>query len=289
VYGGPDNRTEHPSYNGMWVNKWVTINNTLDYMMDSHWVSQFPGWWQTLLANRNHRDNTLMNDGWVNLLRNPNFVRATDPEALLVRGRVDVSGKAMFDPFLRLPQAMLDLEPGVTGAYTLRLLDAGGKVLEEMGFDLSFWQPDPYGGPVSEIPFAYRVEWVKGTQRVELRLGDKLLAARDVTPNAPALSLQTPGGGAYRAGSPVPVRWTAGDQDGDTLSFTISLSEDDGQTWQPIALDLAGGSFDLPTAGLPAGQAYRVKVRASDGVNTTEAISNPFALSAPTYLPLVRK
>jgi hypothetical protein len=289
MYGGPDNRTEHPSGNGMWVNKWVTINNALDYMMDSHWISQFPGYWQTLTANRNHRTNVLLNDGWVNLLRNPNFVRATDPAALLVRGRVDVSGTAAFDPFLRLPEAMLDLEPGDTGAYTLRLLDAGGKVLEEMGFDASFWQPDPYGGAVAEIPFAYRVLWVEGTRRVELRLGDKLLAARDVTANAPTLSLQTPAGGAHPIGIPLAVRWTAGDQDGDTLSFAVSLSNDNGQTWQPVALDVTGTGFDLPTAGLPAGSAYRVKVRASDGINTTEAMTAAFALNAPTYLPSVRR
>ena len=117
----------------------------------------------------------------------------------------------------------------------------------------------------------------------------ELLASRDVTANAPTLSLQMPDGETYRAGTPVPVTWTAGDLDGDALTFAISLSSDNGETWLPLALDVTGDGFELSTDDLPAGDAYRVKVRASDGINTTEAISaRSFTLHAVVYLPLIR-
>ena len=76
----------------------------------------------------------------MNLTNSAAFLRATDPEALLVSGSVTAAGAATFQPFLRLPEATLDLEPGSKGAYELRLVDAGGKMLSTAGFDLSFRQ-----------------------------------------------------------------------------------------------------------------------------------------------------
>ena len=271
----------------MWVNNWVPISTAVNSFMDSHWTSTFPYWWQTLLGRYQHRTSTTLADGWVNLTHSANFLRATDPEALLVSGSVTAEGTATFQPFLRLPEALLDLEPGSKGVYELRLVDAWGKQLSTAGFDLSFVQPDPFGGPVNESYFVYRIEWVAGTQAIELWSGGKQLARRTVSVNAPKLALDSPQGGNHR--SSMHVSWTALDDDGDALTFALSVSPDGGETWNPLALDLTGDSYELSLANMPSGSNYQLKLRATDGVNTTQVISQPFTVEAPrqVYLPLV--
>ena len=291
TYGAPDNRAEHPAGAGMWVNKWVPITSQINSFMDSAWstVQTFPYFWQTLVGRYDHANtpHSIMNDGWVNITNSATFRRATDPEALLVSGSVTAAGAATFRPFMRLPEANLDLEPGSTGTYELRLVGAGSTVLSRAGFELSFEQPDPYGGPIDEAPFVYRIEWVTGTQAVELWSGGERLAQRLVSANAPELALQSPQGGKHR--SSVHVSWTASDDDGDALTFALSVSSDGGQTWGAVALDLTGNSYELSLDGVPAGANYRLKLRATDGVNTTQVISQPFTVEVeqPVYLPLV--
>ncbi len=289
VYGAPDNRTEHPAGAGMWVNKWVRVTSDLNSFMDSHWpaANTFPFFWQTLVGRYSHVTGSILNDGWVNLTNSARFRRSKDPEALLVSGSVTAGGTATFQPFLRLPEALLDLEPGSTGAYELRLVGAGGAVLSSAGFDLSFEQTDPFGGPVDESPFVYRIEWVAGTQAVELWSGGQQLARRVVSANAPKLTLLSPQGGGHWSG--VHVSWAALDDDGDALTFALSVSSDGGETWNPVALNLTGDSYELSLDSVPPGINYRLKLRATDGVNTTQVISQPFAVTAAVYLPLMRR
>ena len=289
MYGAPDGRTEHPGGPGMWVNNWMPISMEINSFMDSHWTSKFPYWWQTLLGRYQHTTSSVLADGWLNLINSAAFRRATDPEALLVSGSVTAEGTAAFQPFLRLPEALLDLEPGSKGVYELRLVDAGGKQLSTAGFDLSFVQTDPFGGPVNEAYFVYRIEWVAGTQAIELWSGGKQLARQIVSANAPKLALDSPQGGSHR--SSVHVSWTALDDDGDALTFALSVSPDGGATWDPVSLNITGDSYELSLANMPSGSNYQLKLRATDGVNTTQVISQPFTVEAQeqVYLPLVRR
>ena len=86
---------------------------------------------------------------------------------------------------------------------------------------------------MNESDFVYRIEWVAGTQAIELWSGGKQLAQRIVSANAPKLTLDSPQGGSHR--SSVHVSWTALDDDGDALTFALSVSPDGGETWDPLA------------------------------------------------------
>jgi hypothetical protein len=83
------------------------------------------------------------------------------------------------------------------------------------------------------------------------------------------------------------VDWMAQDSDGDTLTYSLLVSQDDGESWLPIAIDLASPGYDLLTDRFDAGQSYRVKVVATDGVNIGEVVSGAFTMRTATYLPLL--
>src|SRR5207249_5568807 len=78
------------------------------------------------------------------------------------------------------------------------------------------------------------------------------------------------------------VAWNASDADGDPLTFGLLYSRDDGATWQVIASGLRASSTTwntLLSGGTAPGSFSRVKVVASDGFNTAEAISNRFSVA----------
>ena len=65
----------------------------------------------------------------------------------------------------------------------------------------------------------------------------------------------------------------AGDADGDRLSYSLAVSGDGGETWQPVATLLETTSHRVPVSGFKEGEAYIVRVLASDGINTGVAVS----------------
>ena len=273
-YWCPDGRTSELrillASDGFWPNRWSREEGKL-YFMDGPTGDN----WMILESMQALGQVTCWDaggvgiNGYVDLLQNPRFRSDVDPAALLVSGSITKDGVATLLPFLVLPEAFLDKAPGSTGNYTFVLKDAAGHVLSRTGFDLVFWQSDPNGGPLNEAHFVLRIEWVEGTRRIELldQTGT-LLASRDVTPGVPVVDVVEPAGGAVTAAKSVTLRWTATDPDGDALVYSLAISDDGGETWQPIAARLEKESYSLPVSAFAEGTTYMLKVLASDGVNT---------------------
>jgi hypothetical protein len=235
-----------------------------------------------------HCHGTIFNDGWFNLLVSDRFLSDVDPEALLVSGTIDISDRVSFDPFVYLPQAALDILPGQAGDYYFVLLDESGNVLSQSGFTVYFYYSDPDGGPVDETPFAYRIEWKEGTRSIELR--DKQgnpLASREVSQNTPKVSLAYPNGGeTWLKGRTYTVQWEASDDDDDLISYCLDISLDGGETWLPMAIDMTDDSYEFDTGAFDEGDNYRFRVRATDGVNTEEDISDDvFSIRMEQVIP----
>jgi hypothetical protein len=289
VYGAPDGRTQSnmPAPEGFWVNRWLPITGR-SYFMDgpsgNNWMILESSVEIGALEGRDPACGMFgaNSDGYLNLLSK--FRSDTDPAALLVSGRINrVASDAVLDPFLRLPEAILDIEPGDAGDYIFFLLNQAGDVISQSGFSPSFYRSDPDGGPLDEIAFAYRIEWKDETAKIELRdRQGRVLAARSVSPSYPTVRLIAPNGGeGWRTGDRHTIRWEASDADGDALTFSLALSADGGETWMPIGIDLEGNRYSVDTSALMEGTSFVVRVRATDGVNTTEDVSDgTFTISA---------
>jgi hypothetical protein len=288
-YWCPDGRTSELrillASDGFWPNRWSREEGKL-YFMDGPTGDN----WMILESMQALGEVTCWDsdgidiNGYADLLLNPRFRNDDDPAALLVSGSITKDGQATLLPFLVLPEAFLDRAPGSTGNYTFVLKDDAGHVLSRTGFDLAFWQSDPNGGPLNEAHFVLRIEWVDGTSRIELldQTGS-LLASRDVTPGAPVVEIADPAGGSVTAAKSVTIRWMASDPDGDDLVYSLALSADGGETWQPVAGRLEKESYPLPVSAFAEGATYLVKVLATDGVNTGSAVSaTPFSVVVGT-------
>lgn len=187
--------------------------------------------------------------------------------------------RAEFAPAYQLSGPAASPDQG-TGSFRLELRDTGGLVLLTRYFEPEMTHgdpPDPEFDPPGRffevLPFAEEVA------RVALLRGDETLAELERSPSAPAVSLTSPGPGERWGSSGAhEIAWEAFDPDEDDLVYLVQYSPDAGRTWTTLASDWPDGSLRVDAAYL-AGSAYaRVRVFATDGLNTGRAESAPFTV-----------
>jgi hypothetical protein len=201
-------------------------------------------------------------------------------EYLFASGIISPSGQtAELDPFyltsqpdskfvIRSYQQELD-SAGSEDTYSLVLENAQGGILYTHSFTVSASTDmnEAPGNPVFGEVLPYTP-----AARVVLKQGATELASRAVSAHSPTVTLLSPNGGESVTDHLV-ISWTASDGDGDELLYTLQYSADDGQTWQAVAQDWTGTSFELDAsdlATLPGSDQARIRVFASDGVNTAQ-------------------
>jgi hypothetical protein len=204
-----------------------------------------------------------------------------DPEVILVSGTLYNDSTAEADNFwYRLPQGIPDLMLGSFGNYSMVLIDQEGQTIGQMGFNATFQCTMDVNGTLVKMdtdsfPFLFSIPYLDGTRKIEIRNStNHVLVYKDISPNAPTATLTFPNGGETVKGGTYAVEWTAFDADGDNLTFTLAYSNDGGDNWIPLAIDLNQTSYSWNTSDLESGTDYIIKVIAIDGVNTGEDTSD---------------
>ena len=123
--------------------------------------------------------------------------------------------------------------------------------------------------------FVEAAPYMTGTNRIELMHKDQSIASRLVSSHAPTVSITSPLPGDVITGTTT-ITWTASDTDGDELSYILSYSGDDGDTWHTLVSNWSETSFDLNTATIAGSDRALLQVIATDGVNTAQATTGPF-------------
>jgi hypothetical protein len=211
--------------------------------------------------------------------------RASDAEPNALVRKLLVSG-LVFTPTLQVelnPFYVLNTTSAAdatSGAdYCLETWNASGVVLDKRCFDLAFVNRETYA-PASVDGFALAIPYPNGTAQIALTRKGTSIASRAVSPHAPTVRLLSPNGGERWAGSGThTVTWTASDLDGDPLHFALAYSTDGGASWIPAGVDLTGTSHPLDVSLLPGGASVLLRISATDGVNTTNDVSDaPFTV-----------
>lgn len=98
-------------------------------------------------------------------------------------------------------------------------------------------------------------------------------ASRNVSAHMPNLTLISPNGG-QRFENLFNISWNASDLDNDTLVYAVLISADNGTTWSTLIFDLNTTFYEVSNAWFNYGTNYKVKVLATDGVNTGSDFSD---------------
>jgi hypothetical protein len=196
---------------------------------------------------------------------------------LTVAGNIAADGSAAGFSSLLRTSSMAETPSQIPGDYSLRLLDAGGATLADNAFTpMLSSEVDDWMNFVETVPFA------AGTRRVQLIANDgSLLVEQVVSANPPVVSnVSLPGASSPLDGT-VTLVWQASDPDGDTLSYDVLYSANEGR-FRLLASGLSSSSYTFDTAELSGGDGV-FQVVASDGVNTAQAdsASLPVVMKAP--------
>jgi hypothetical protein len=169
------------------------------------------------------------------------------------------------------------------GIYTIRLTDAARLVLFERHFNLQTSVPTYLPGTraATDVILTYSfyeiLPWNPATTYVEILQGGSLLYEREVSANAPQVTLLNPlGGETWVEGGDYTLEWNASDPDDDPLWFDVAFSDDNGENWQVIATRLGKTSLQVSGDRFPGTSDALVRVYASDGLLTSKATSGIF-------------
>jgi hypothetical protein len=160
-------------------------------------------------------------------------------------------------------------------AYCLEFRSSTQAVLQRSCFDT----PETCGSTEYEPEsFLHILPWPEGTTRVLLTEGATVLAQRAASAHPPTVQVLAPNGGDNWDG-PLAVSWSGSDPDGDPLSYSVLYSPNGGVSWVPLAAQTTLTTLTADSGYLAGGELGLVKVRASDGFQTAEDVSDaPFTV-----------
>ena len=120
----------------------------------------------------------------------------------------------------------------------------------------------------------YDGELAERTKTIVLRRGATILARRDMHGPTPTISLRESfGAGDIAQGTRI-IQWDSTDPGGSPLMHTVEYSKDGGKSWMPIAVRIRQNQINVDFDQVAGSDDALVRVRASNGVHTTQATSN---------------
>lgn len=185
---------------------------------------------------------------------------------------------------------IVSVPPRTPGNHSIRLIGAGGVTLADYPFApeaVEDTATSAGGSPL--LSFGHVVPFVAGTQAIQIvdaSTAERVIGVKVVSPNPPVISNVALQGTPDPTTGIVTVGWTAGDSDGDPLTFDIFFTRDGGNSLQPLMLGLSGTSIPIDTSRLSGGSA-QFRIVATDGVQSAFADSPPFILANKPPVPRI--
>ena len=153
------------------------------------------------------------------------------------------------------------------GDYTIRCLTPSGETLYSASF----------GRKGEDTVFAFILPFPEAASKVTIERGGEILVEAEKSPNPPTIAIIHPEKGET-LGETCRVEWEASDPDGDKLSYSLLYSNDNGETWTAVAVNLQEQAYTLNLSQLPGGSSCLLRVVATDGFNVGQALSSVFTV-----------
>jgi hypothetical protein len=199
-------------------------------------------------------------------------------QKLIVSARVTKTGTVTLRPF-RIVNTSFTSSDSQDSAYSVELQDKDGKILQSQRLSVS--QREGSGS----LRLGGFIPWNAETTSIVLKNREKIIGKRAVTAGKPTVRIVAPLAGSTLAPKAT-ISWQASEAGNPALTFTVLYNTGANDNWIPVASGIAKNSVTIDTSLLPGSRQARIRIRATDGVNTTEADSSGM-LIVPVKPPLV--
>ena len=162
----------------------------------------------------------------------------------------------------------------VTGNYTAEFRSASGNIIANFSLAPKFKIRLLNSSEIetNETTVLIVIDSENVTQFTVL-LNGSVNETRNATPSTPNVTLISAISDQTFA-NPFNVTWNASDIDNDSIVYALLISDDNGTSWSTIDFDINASYYSLDNADFSYGTLYKIKVLASDGVNTGSVVSN---------------
>jgi hypothetical protein len=167
------------------------------------------------------------------------------------------------------------------GEYTVAMLDAKGKEVYSQNFaamvgeafDVAEEESLPGGSFVVVLP------WQEDVKQVVFSHQGTELGRVKASKNSPTVTFTNPAGGeTWGESGEQTVSWEAEDKDGDPLTYTLQISRNNGLSWDTMNTNLTETSLQYDSSFVAGAEQAIFRLLASDGLNTSEAVSQPIRI-----------
>ena len=207
------------------------------------------------------------------------YVKVGPNTVLVISGRVSLTTtqSGQLEPVFRTTGT--ERIPPAGSSYFV-VLKEGSTKLGKYGFDayVGVDGTEPYTPTLA--PFVMAVPYAARVDRVELTNNwGKVLTSRIASAHPPAVTVQFPNAAGLTLDGVETIQWAGSDADGDTLTYAVLYSRDNGLSWNAIGAAITETSYDVDFSTIPGSSSALIKVLASDGFHTAGDVSDqPFAV-----------
>jgi pSer/pThr/pTyr-binding forkhead associated (FHA) protein len=199
-------------------------------------------------------------------LSSPIPINETETPGFLVSGSISSGGSVNIDSMLWLNSLSIPNGTSPLSDYWFQAVGSDSMPQQSAPIVVDFSTADP-------MPFLSVVPTeAGGAAHVNLNHLGEVIWAAEPSSSPPSVALQTPGDGTLINGSAT-LSWTASDPDGDSLTYAVLYSADQEASWLPLAQGLTETSFTFDTTDLPGCDLCQMRILASDGWNTSSAVT----------------
>jgi hypothetical protein len=218
-------------------------------------------------------------ESYLEILNKKNsFSLVYEPTSIVfIKGRIYANFTVLLDAFYVMSDGFIINQTQYAGGnFSIKLKDKFNTTLVNISFTPEF---DVYydNGSIEQInqsSFFISLPFNNVSQFLFLNNATgQVLNSRNVSAYIPNVTLISPNGG-QRFENPFNISWNASDLDNDTLAYAVLISADNGTSWSTLAIDLNTSFYEVSNAWFNYGTNYKVKVLATDGVNTGSDFSD---------------
>lgn len=202
----------------------------------------------------------------------------------LIRENASSSSDVLMDPCWTFTADAGEI-PNTTGRYMMAAVDAGGVRVATTQIQLEFDPVGPKGLPPRQValaPFGEEMSFPSGTVKLQIIRDGNVLREIPISANAPVVTnVASQLTGVQN--SEVTITWIATDADGDPLSFEVEFNPDvtnASSEWETLIRDVTDRDLTIDFGGMPGGPHAKIRVVASDGINSGEGQSIEFLVPA---------
>ena len=152
--------------------------------------------------------------------------------------------------------------------YKRQAINISGDVLASQGFNINFTDQSNPPMEINPAPFNILMPFPEGTNTFYIRKDEKIVDTINISANFPSLTILYPNGGEKFGEKSQLITWSSNDSDGDAMYYRVSYTPD-GKVWNVIATNITNTQLIIHPSKLPGGSEAKIRVVATDGVNTS--------------------